>query len=59
VAERTITIPIDDNTKYSIQQYRERLYLEIVKKKKMIREKMRKKEEARRKKDKEREKERR
>lgn len=54
VAERTITIPIDDNTKYSIQQYRERLYLEIVKKKKMIREKMRKKEEARRKKEKER-----
>ncbi len=51
VAERIITIPIDDNTKYSIQQYRERLYLEIVKKKKLIREKMRKKEEAKRKKD--------
>jgi|Transcript_15665 mitogen-activated protein kinase 15 len=55
VADRTITIPIDDNTKYSIQQYRERLYLEIVKKKKLIREKLRKKEEARKKKEKERE----
>jgi mitogen-activated protein kinase 15 len=44
VAEKIITIPIDDNTKYSIQQYRERLYLEIVKKKKLIRQKMKKKE---------------
>jgi mitogen-activated protein kinase 15 len=44
VADKIITIPIDDNTKYSIQQYRERLYLEIVKKKKLIRQRMKKKE---------------
>jgi mitogen-activated protein kinase 15 len=46
VAGRTITIPIDDNTKYSISQYRDRLYLEIVKKKKEIRKRMKMKEAA-------------
>ncbi|KAL4854890.1 Extracellular signal-regulated kinase 2 [Chlorella vulgaris] len=37
VAPATITIPIDDNTKYSIGEYRDRLYLEIVKRKKELR----------------------
>lgn len=46
VAGKTITIPIDDNTKYSISQYRERLYLEIVKKKKEIRRRMKMREAA-------------
>ena len=46
VAGRTITITIDDNTKYSISQYRDRLYLEIVKKKKEIRKRMKMKEAA-------------
>ncbi|BDA40406.1 Mitogen-activated protein kinase 15 [Coccomyxa sp. Obi] len=32
-----ITIPIDDNTKYSISEYREKLYMEIVKRKKELR----------------------
>eukprot|EP01017_Pseudomicrothorax_dubius_P002231 TRINITY_DN0_c984_g1_i2.p2 TRINITY_DN0_c984_g1~~TRINITY_DN0_c984_g1_i2.p2 ORF type:complete len:144 (+),score=41.52 TRINITY_DN0_c984_g1_i2:1-432(+) len=32
--DRVITIPIDDNTKYSIREYRDRLYAEISKKKK-------------------------
>ncbi|GBG72475.1 hypothetical protein CBR_g12050 [Chara braunii] len=41
VCDRTITIPIDDNTKYSIQEYRDRLYAEIVRKKKEIRRRMR------------------
>eukprot|EP00002_Diphylleia_rotans_P025553 TRINITY_DN5052_c0_g1_i4.p1 TRINITY_DN5052_c0_g1~~TRINITY_DN5052_c0_g1_i4.p1 ORF type:complete len:378 (-),score=61.92 TRINITY_DN5052_c0_g1_i4:359-1492(-) len=39
VCPRTITIPIDDNHKYSISDYRERLYTEIVRKKKEIRRK--------------------
>lgn len=30
-----ISIPIDDNTKYTIQEYREKLYAEIVKRKKV------------------------
>lgn len=47
VAGKIITIPIDDNTKYSISQYRDRLYLEIVKKKKEIRKKIKMKEAAR------------
>lgn len=46
-ALETITIPIDDNTKYSISEYRDRLYLEIVKRKKEIRRRMKEKEAAR------------
>jgi mitogen-activated protein kinase 15 len=47
VAPSPITIPIDDNTKLSISEYRDRLYLEIVKKKKEIRKKMKEREAAR------------
>jgi len=36
----TISIPIDDNTKYTINDYREKLYIEIVRKKKEIRRRM-------------------
>merc|ERR1712188_43046 len=36
----TISIPIDDNTKYTINDYREKLYIEIVRKKKGIRRRM-------------------
>lgn len=43
-AEKIITIPIDDNTKYSIAEYRDRLYLEIVRKKKEIRKRMKERE---------------
>jgi len=32
--DRTIRIPIDDNTKLTVQDYRERLYTEVLKKKK-------------------------
>lgn len=32
--DHTITIPIDDNVKYTIQEYRDKLYSEIVKRKK-------------------------
>merc|ERR1719218_114609 len=32
--DRTIRIPIDDNTKLTVQDYRERLYNEVLKKKK-------------------------
>jgi len=32
--DRVITIPIDDNIKYTIREYRDRLYMEISKKKK-------------------------
>merc|ERR1712010_360664 len=39
--EREIHIPIDDNTKYTINDYREKLYIEIVRKKKEIRRRMR------------------
>jgi mitogen-activated protein kinase 15 len=35
-----ISIPIDDNTKYTINDYREKLYIEIVRKKKEIRRRM-------------------
>merc|ERR1740120_169492 len=31
---QTIAIPIDDNTKLTVQDYRERLYLEVLRKKK-------------------------
>lgn len=37
----TITIPIDDNHKYSIEEYRQKLYMEIVKRKKELRRKAR------------------
>jgi mitogen-activated protein kinase 15 len=37
VCQRAIRIPIDDNHKYSIREYRERLYADIAKKKKEIR----------------------
>lgn len=37
----TITVPIDDNHKYSIEEYREKLYVEIVKRKKELRRKAR------------------
>lgn len=47
IALNTITIPIDDNTKYSIAEYRDRLYLEIVKRKKEIRKRMKEKDAAR------------
>eukprot|EP00033_Pygsuia_biforma_P000709 GCRY01000830.1.p1 GENE.GCRY01000830.1~~GCRY01000830.1.p1 ORF type:complete len:397 (+),score=37.48 GCRY01000830.1:203-1393(+) len=36
---RIIEIPIDDNVKHSMQEYRERLYLEIIQRKKEIRRK--------------------
>eukprot|EP00793_Prasinoderma_coloniale_P003238 PRCOL_00005873-RA len=45
--DRIITIPIDDNTKYSIGEYRDKLYAEIVKRKKELRRRMREKEAAR------------
>ena len=45
--DRIITIPIDDNTKYSISEYRDKLYAEIVKRKKELRRRMREKEAAR------------
>ncbi|GAB4820389.1 hypothetical protein N2152v2_007435 [Parachlorella kessleri] len=46
-APNIITIPIDDNTKYSISEYRDRLYLEILARKKEIRRKLKEKEAAR------------
>jgi mitogen-activated protein kinase 15 len=46
-ATAMITIPIDDNTKYTIAEYRDRLYMEIVKRKKEIRKRMKEKEAAR------------
>lgn len=46
VAPATITIPIDDNTKYSISEYRDRLYLEIVKRKKELRKAQKEREAA-------------
>ncbi|KAL4422087.1 hypothetical protein ABPG77_001555 [Micractinium sp. CCAP 211/92] len=47
VAPGTITIPIDDNTKYTISEYRDRLYLEIVKRKKELRRAQKEREAAR------------
>lgn len=41
---RTITIPINDNHKYSIQEYRDKLYAEILKKKRELFRKMKDKE---------------
>ena len=45
--DHRILIPIDDNTKYSVQEYREKLYSEIVKRKKELRRRMREREQAR------------
>jgi len=39
-----ITVPIDDNHKYSIEEYRNKLYGEIVKRKKELRRKARERE---------------
>ena len=47
VAGGTITIPIDDNTKYSIAEYRDRLYLEIVRRKKELRRAAKERDAAR------------
>ena len=44
--DHTITIPIDDNVKYSIAEYRDKLYAEIVKRKKELRRRMREREAA-------------
>eukprot|EP00803_Ostreobium_quekettii_P002864 evm.model.scf_2500.2 EVM.evm.TU.scf_2500.2 scf_2500:14559-17927(-) len=43
-AMRLITIPINDNTKYTISEYRDTLYSEIVRRKKEMRRKMKEKE---------------
>ena len=45
--DHVIAIPIDDNTKYTIQEYREKLYAEIVKRKKELRRRLREREAAR------------
>jgi mitogen-activated protein kinase 15 len=45
--DHVITIPISDNTKYTIQEYREKLYGEIVARKKELRRRMREREAAR------------
>lgn len=44
---RTVTIPINDNTKYSISEYREKLYSEIVKRKKELRKRAKEREAGR------------
>eukprot|EP00877_Chromochloris_zofingiensis_P003410 jgi/Chrzof1/1306/Cz10g02130.t1_MAPK5 len=41
---RTITIPINDNHKYSIQEYRQKLYEEILKRKRELHHRMKAKE---------------
>lgn len=46
-AMRLITIPINDNTKYTIAEYRETLYTEIVRRKKEMRRKMKDREALR------------
>mmetsp|Transcript_27359 Transcript_27359/g.52085 ORF Transcript_27359/g.52085 Transcript_27359/m.52085 type:complete len:377 (+) Transcript_27359:379-1509(+) len=45
--DHVITIPINDNTKYSISEYRDKLYAEIVKRKKELRRRMREREHSR------------
>ena len=45
--DHIISIPIDDNTKYTIHEYREKLYGEIVKRKKELRRRLREREAAR------------
>ncbi|CAG9465833.1 unnamed protein product [Pedinophyceae sp. YPF-701] len=42
--DRIITVPIDDNTKYAIGEYRERLYQEIVRRKKELRRRLKERE---------------
>lgn len=44
---RVITIPINDNHKYSIQEYRDKLYSEILKRKRELYKRMKEKEAAR------------
>lgn len=39
--ERTVTIPIDDNSKFNMLEYREKLYGEIVRRKRELRQRMR------------------
>ena len=38
--EKPIQIPIDDNIKYTVKEYRQRLYDDILKRKKEIRKKL-------------------
>jgi mitogen-activated protein kinase 15 len=45
-AEGTISIPIDDNTRFGVGEYRDKLYGEIVKRKKELRRRMREREAA-------------
>jgi mitogen-activated protein kinase 15 len=40
VCERKITIPVDDNVKYTVKDYRQRIYDDITKKKKEIRKRL-------------------
>lgn len=40
VCDKIIKIPMDDNTKYSVKEYRQRLYDDILKRKKEIRKKI-------------------
>jgi mitogen-activated protein kinase 15 len=42
--DRVIAIPLDDNLKCGIQEYRDKLYAEIVKRKKELRRRLREKE---------------
>jgi mitogen-activated protein kinase 15 len=44
--DRVITIPLDCNTKCGIEEYRDKLYAEIVKRKRELRRRMREKEAA-------------
>ncbi|KAL2642499.1 hypothetical protein R1flu_010086 [Riccia fluitans] len=44
ICTRIVRLPIDDNRKFTISEYRERLYQEIVQRKKEIRKKLRDKE---------------
>eukprot|EP01025_Chloroclados_australasicus_P049170 TRINITY_DN5590_c0_g1_i7.p2 TRINITY_DN5590_c0_g1~~TRINITY_DN5590_c0_g1_i7.p2 ORF type:complete len:436 (-),score=36.31 TRINITY_DN5590_c0_g1_i7:3928-5235(-) len=44
VRRHPITIPVDDNERYSISQYREMLYAEILRRKKELRRRMRERE---------------
>ncbi|GFR46034.1 hypothetical protein Agub_g7503 [Astrephomene gubernaculifera] len=46
VCNRIIVLPISDNTKYTVSEYRERLYGEILKKKKEVVRQMREREAA-------------
>lgn len=43
VASRPISIPINDNVKYSIAEYREKLYHDIMRRKKEIRRRLKEK----------------